>query len=97
MQILSSKYCFRNVISNSASVSRSGSLDLAENAFEDEAVQKDLDGETIAELADEIGPISTARRIPTKIALVIKISSLVSIFKQATGMGRINLICFRLL
>ena len=70
---------------------------MAENAFEDEAVQEHLDGETIAELADQIGPISTARLIPTKIALVIKISSLVSISKQATGVGRINLICFRLL
>ena len=45
-------------------------LTLAENPFEDEAVQQYLNGPTIAELADEIGPASTARRIPTKLALV---------------------------
>ena len=45
-------------------------LTLAENAFQDEAVQEYLDGETIAELADEMGPTSPARIIPAKIALV---------------------------
>ena len=47
-------------------------LTLAENAFQDEAVQEYLDGETFAELADEMGSTSTARLpiLPAKIALV---------------------------
>ena len=42
-------------------------LTLAENPFEDKAVQEYLDGETIAELADEVRPMSTARGIPKKL------------------------------
>ena len=45
-------------------------LALAENQFQDEAVQEYLDGETIAELADEIGSTSTARILPAKLVLV---------------------------
>ena len=50
-------------------------LTLAENAFQDEAVQEYLDDETFAELADEMGSTSTARLPPillpvTKFALV---------------------------
>ena len=71
-------------------------LTLAENPFEDKAVQEYVDageGETIAELADEDRPCTEW----SSSKMAGEISSLVSIFKQATGMWRISLICLRFL
>ena len=73
-------------------------LTLAENPFEDKAVQEYVDageGETIAELADEDRPCTEWSS--SKMAGEISSWSLVSIFKQATGMWRISLICLRYL
>ena len=71
-------------------------LTLAENPFQDEAVQEYLDGETIAELANEIGPTSCARLISARLAMV-RSPPLSPFLNRLQGWGRINLICFRLL
>ena len=57
--------------------------------LENEAVQEHLHVETIAELADEIGPISTARRIPTKLALV-RIPPLSPFLNRLLGWGELT-------
>ena len=62
-------------------------LTSAENPFEDEAVQQYLDGPTIAELADEIGPTSTARRIPPSL---VRSPPLSSFLNRLLGWGELT-------